>query len=127
MGNPNSVQVFRTPLHQARPQHQAKWFCSWKDIWVYWLSRIFCVFVFWFFLYFFVTWCENKNDENSSRSLSEPLNIGTHCEALETNLQMVPLAFWFWQLGGKCFNFGIFLKTTPTFPTKDDKIFLGSQ
>jgi hypothetical protein len=24
MGNPNSVQVFRTPLHQARPQHQAK-------------------------------------------------------------------------------------------------------
>jgi hypothetical protein len=35
--------------------------------------------------------CENKNDENT-RSLSKPLNIGTHCEALETSFQMVPLA-----------------------------------
>jgi hypothetical protein len=36
--------------------------------------------------------CENKNDENS-RSLTKPLNIGTHFEALETSFQMVPLAF----------------------------------
>jgi hypothetical protein len=52
---------------------------------------------------------ENKNDENSV-SLSKPVNIGTHCEALETSFQMVPLAFWLRQFGGKCFMFGIFLK-----------------
>jgi hypothetical protein len=34
----------------------------------------------------------HHNDENS-RSLSKPLNIGTHCGALETNFKMVPLAF----------------------------------
>jgi hypothetical protein len=40
-----------------------------------------------------VTIMWKQNDENS-RSLSKPLNIGTHCEALETRFQMVPLAFW---------------------------------
>jgi hypothetical protein len=34
----------------------------------------------------------NKKIKNS-RSLSKLLNIGTHCEALETSFQMVPLAF----------------------------------
>jgi hypothetical protein len=55
----------------------------------------------WTEVYFGHHQCENLNDENS-RSLSKLLNIGSHCEALETSFQMVPLAFWARQFGGKC-------------------------
>jgi hypothetical protein len=37
--------------------------------------------------------------------LSKPLNIRTHCEALETSFQMLPLAFRLRQFGGKCLIF----------------------